>query len=223
MRNLLLCLSACLLAAGCNSVKVAAVDRADYSMLEGLQAKVYHVARVTGPNQSALAGSRGDTILLEYVPDPSNEPLLKRIHKDAPPWLRIERLADAAEQLGQALPQDRTLWVLSNNPLVVAVGQQRVPPPSGNAAEQPILPADGTAKLPRNLRLITAGDLTQPTTRLFVIAKWQNKAMASVQGRYVTLDPVPIPALPAEIPLDQPTTLKTLLVEHPWSKPGVIH
>jgi hypothetical protein len=113
--------------------------------------------------------------------------------------------------------------VLSNNPLVVAVGDERVPPPSASAAGYPILPNDGTASLPCNLRLIAAGDLDESTTRLFVIAKWHNKAGASAQGRYVFVDPVPTPALPAEIPLDKPTTLKTLLFEHPWSKPGAIH
>jgi hypothetical protein len=204
-----------LLLPGCTTVELAGVDRTDYSLYEFGQPRVFHVASVFSHASGLPAGGRYDTILVEQIPAADNHALLERMRNDAPAWLRLERLAQAIDELGKSVPTEGPRWVLSNNPLVIAIGPRPTTAPTSPDAGPP-LRGDGPVRPPGGLRLVTAADLDQPATRLFVIAKWQSRAGMMTSSRYTILPGEPIDALPAELPLQSPTTLKALLASHPW-------
>lgn len=191
---------------GCTVIERVVVDPGSYLVHERGHVKTFKLMHIFHRTSLPLPAPSKATIALVPRAPGGGYPAARRIIEDTP---RARHLAGNEADLSLAVDaisadvRNAAPWIVSNDPVVVAVGAERIgpkPPRGGDIVDGRIEPGFG-------VRLITANELDEKTSELRVLDQWP----PAVQLWEVRLEPGP-----RTVRLSRPTTLREVLDQALW-------
>jgi hypothetical protein len=187
---------------GCVAARLEHVVPGDYQLVESGHLKTFRVVAVVESHSRVIpAAARFDVVLVEDRLRPDDHGRAMAFRDDAPPGRRLDRIAHVVNSFPRDVPTDRPRWLLSTDPLVIAIGVEAVAAPDWYRA--PYLPANAP-------RLIAPPDRERRADRLIRIENWP----PPIDPATGLERPIPPPAL-VSVPLPKPRPLADLLVTQP--------
>jgi hypothetical protein len=154
-----------------------------------------------------VAPGKNTIVISPSVPTPGDQNTIKDYIRNASPPYRLNEensLTAAANAIGQTAATDnRILWVVSAEPIVLAAGTETTAPVLRYGAS---FGPEGHVMLEGSVRLISANDLNKQVSDLLVLDRWPN------QLRWNST----LQELPRRIYLSQQMPLKKIMESSPW-------
>lgn len=156
--------------AGCADVYFHAADAHTYLVSEHGERKEFHVVNIFSQNRLIPAGPRQYILLTDHVPARDDRGAARRLIDRSPPSRHLDNLYAVGRNVAEEDPRGRGLWIVGNDPFVVALGDDVT---GSNGFGGARLDVDGgTAQIGRSFQLVSAADLQRKASRLYVLDRW---------------------------------------------------